>query len=83
MLLPYKITDDKKTIYVSNGYITYLAEIHKEIMDNKISILNYKAYEDIGLNFDFPDNPNEEIIYTTLTLKLRLIGDNLCCFQII
>ena len=69
MLLPYKITDDKKIIYVSNGYVNYLAEIHKEIIQNQISILNYKAYEDIGSNFDFSDNPIEEIIYETSILS--------------
>jgi hypothetical protein len=63
MELPYKITDDKKSIYVSNGYTDYLIEIHKEIIDNQISILNYKSYIDIGTNFNFPNNPIKEIAY--------------------
>lgn len=46
-----------------------MAEIHKEIKNNQISILNYKAYEDIGSNFDFSDNPIEEIIYITSILS--------------
>lgn len=69
MELPYKIADDKKSICVLNGYTNYLAEIHKEIIDNQISILNYKSYDNIGTNFDFPNNPIEEIIYTRLSLK--------------
>lgn len=63
MELPYKITNDKKSICVSNDYTDYLVEIHKEIIENQISILYYKSYIDIGTNFDFPNNPIEEIIY--------------------
>lgn len=68
MELPYKITDDKKSICVSNGYTDYLTEIHNEIIDNQISILNYASNVNIGINFDFPDNPIEEIIYMRLSL---------------
>lgn len=65
MELLYKITNDKKSIYISNDYTDNLVEIHKEIMDNQISILNYKSYIDIGTNFDFPNNPIKEIAYIT------------------
>lgn len=63
MVIPYKITDDKKTIYILQGYIEYLSEIQKEIIENQIKILNYKSHIDIGTNFDFHNNPIEEIIY--------------------
>ena len=65
MVLSYVITDDKKTIYISHGYIEYLYEIQNVIVDNQIKILYYESQIDIGTNFDFPNNPIEEIIYTT------------------
>lgn len=66
MSLPYIVDDNKKEICVIDGYISYLSEIHKEITDNQIKILDYKSCEDIGTNFDFHDNPIEEITYTTI-----------------
>lgn len=76
MSLPYIISDDKKEIYVFDGYISHLSEIHKEITDNQIKILCYKSCEDIGSNFDFPNNPIEEITYkpirsTTVNHKFK------------
>lgn len=62
-MLPYIIFDDKKLICVSDGYLNHLSKIQNEIVDNQIKILHYKSHIDIGTNFDFPNNPIEEIIY--------------------
>lgn len=63
MSLPYKIDKYKKSIYIENDYINFLTNIQKEIIENKLRILNYKSYDNIGTNIYFPNNPIEEIIY--------------------
>lgn len=66
MSLPYEITEDKKTINIKRGYINYLNDIQKEITDNQIKTLMYNSFENIGSNFNFPNNPIEEIIYKNI-----------------
>lgn len=69
MSLPYQIDKYKKSIYIENNYIDYLTKIQKEIIDNKLRLLNYKSHIDIGTNFDFPNNPIEEITYISPRLS--------------
>jgi len=73
MILPYKIDEYKKSIYIENDYIYYLTNIQKEIINNKLSVLNYSSYIDIATNFDLPNNPIEEIAYNSPRLTLTSV----------